>query len=87
MLDVTLNNPDSRRALLEVFFKRCHKLPHGCNKKIAYGSNIVSVWKDEEYDSLFDVTLSQNGLFDEKTDHFGVHSDALEILVEQLLFQ
>jgi hypothetical protein len=77
----------SREAFLGNFLKKCRELSNNGSTSIVMGENTVTVYKDEEYNELFDVFLSQKGKNNEENDHCGVHLDALEDLIGKLLIQ
>lgn|GEM_PF-2710453 len=86
MLDITLNDHVSRLALVSCFVQKCEQLLPRDSMRIVCGFNQVTVYKDEEYDQVFDVFHSQNGKIIEENDSLGIHFDELEELIIRLLF-
>ena len=90
MSDSTSNDimiKDAYQALMDTFIEECEELPPRGEKIINCDGKRIVVWKDEEYEELFDVIFTLNGYGDDNDVHGGVHFDDLEELIVDLLFQ
>ena len=78
---------DAYQALMNTFIEECKELPPRGKKSIDFKGKRIAVWKDEDYDEMFDVIFTFNGYGDDNDIYDGTHFDELEGLVENLLFQ
>ena len=72
---------------MNTFIEECKELPLRGEKIINCGGKRIVVWKDEEYEELFDVIFTLNGYGDDNDIYDGTHLDELEGLIEHLLFR
>lgn len=86
MLDVTHTSEIVRTTLVDLFAKNCRSLPQNGRLSISKHPNRVIVYKDEDFNELFDVYHRVNGRIVEKHDRHGVHIDDLPAIVEEFLF-
>ena len=77
---------DAYQALMNTFIEECKALPLRGKKIIDYGGKRIVVWKDEDYEELFDVIFTLDGYGDDNDVYGGVHFDKLEGLIVDLLF-
>lgn len=85
MLDIT-HIHETKEGLLKTFIKNCDKLPPNGKLSIFNYPNCVIVYKDEEYEHLFDVYHRVNGQIVEQHDTHGVYIDELYSIVQNFLF-
>lgn len=85
MLDIT-HNSKTKEVLLNTFIDNCKNLPVNDKLSIFNYPNCVIVYKDEEYEHLFDVYHRVNGQIVEEHDRHGIHMDDLPSVIHEFLF-
>lgn len=75
-----------RMTNIEIFTENCEKLPPNGRLSAFNFPNCVVVYKDEDYEHLFDVYHRVNGQIVEEHDSHGVHLNDLPAVVRKFLF-